>query len=93
MHGTKSRTVTRNIAIKPAQNDVVVVAVHSDFVYSRVKYTLLILIIVTSVTSNIKSCGHLHQNKVRVLVGGLTRFANMTDWMRKAKRSIITERR
>ena len=32
------------------------------------------------------------QNKVRVSVRGLTRFVNMTGWMKKVKRSIITER-
>ena len=32
------------------------------------------------------------QNKARVSVGELTRFVNMTDWMKKVKRSIITER-
>ena len=32
------------------------------------------------------------QNKVRVSVGELTRFVNMTDWMKKVKISIITEK-
>ena len=32
------------------------------------------------------------QNKARVSVGELTRFVNMTDWMKKVKISIITEK-
>ena len=32
------------------------------------------------------------QNKARVSVGEFTRFVNMTDWKKKVKRSIITER-
>ena len=32
------------------------------------------------------------QNKVKVKVGGLTRFVNITGWMKKVKRSIIGER-
>ena len=34
----------------------------------------------------------MRQNKVWVSVGGFTRFVNMTDWIKKVKRSIITER-
>ena len=46
-------------------------------------------------SSKVHTIGHFlnHvQNKVRVSVGELTRFVNMTDWMRKVKRSVITER-
>ena len=56
---------------------------------------MMIIAITATLTIRTNSISHFlnhAQNKVRVSVGGRTRFVNMTDWKKKVKRSIITEK-